>query len=496
MRAFNKSLGATGLALILVAGLMAPSQAQTDAEIDFGDDTSEWANDGECDDPRFTGEGMAAELEDVDIGKDASDCQAAFEDGAITLVEAEEIAGDPPVGPTTEIDFGDDTSEWANDGECDDMRFTGEGMAAELEDIDVAHDATDCRSLFEAGSITLAESDSGDAADVSAVDFGDDSSDWANDGECDDPRFTGAGMAAELEDIDIARDATDCQAAFEAGTISLVGDGDATAVGDIDFGDDSSDWANDLECDDPRFAGSGMASDPTEDDILRDASDCRQAFEDGTITLAEDAPDAPPMSPVSGSVLEALAARIDFGDDSGAWPNDGECDDPDFVGAGVVSDPSDSERLKDASDCRAAFLAGNASLKSVNDLGGVFDFGSDTSEWANDGQCDDWRFAGAGMAKKLSDVDVMGDASDCQALVDSGEITIKPVFTPDYVLGAPYDSSSVSFGDNSSSYADDGICDDPRFEGPGVASTLLDSDLEKDSADCQALFEAGKIVLR
>ncbi|MBJ3786439.1 hypothetical protein [Devosia sediminis] len=502
MRTFNKCLGATGLALILVAGLVAPSQAQSGADIDFGDDSSEWANDGECDDPRFTGEGMASELEDADIGKDATDCQAAFDAGSITLAETGEIAGDPPVG-SGDIDFGDDTSEWANDGECDDMRFTGEGMAAELEDVDVARDATDCRTAFEAGTITLAEPDEGDADATEPVttrpediDFGDDTSEWANDGECDDSRFAGSAMAEELEDADIGHDATDCRTAYEAGELTLVDTVSITPTpGQIDFGDDSSEWANDQECDDPRFAGSGMASDPTDEDILRDATDCRTAYEDGTITLAEDAPDQP-MTPVSGSVLEALAARIDFGDDSGAWPNDGECDDPDFFGAGVVTDPSDSERLKDASDCRAAFLAGNAALKSGSDLGGIFDFGSDTSEWANDGQCDDWRFTGEGMAKKLSSMDVLGDASDCQALVNSGEISIKPVFDPNYVLGAPYDSSGVNFGDNSSSYANDNICDDPRFEGPGVASTLLDSDLEKDSADCQALFEQGKITLR
>jgi hypothetical protein len=407
----------------------------------------------------------------------------------------------PGLAQTGDVDFGDDTSEWANDGECDDPRFTGTGMAGELEDADIGKDATDCRTLFEAGSISLAESEAPTpgtptVAAETEIDFGDDTSEWANDGECDDPRFAGTGMASELEDADIGKDATDCRTAFEAGTISLVGDGDPTMVGDIDFGDDSSEWANDQECDDPRFVGSGMASEPTDDDLMHDASDCRQAYEDGTITLAEDAPDQPSQTPVAGSVLEALAARIDFGDDSGTWPNDGECDDPDFVGSGVVSDPSDSERLKDASDCRAAFLAGNASLKSAGELGGVFDFGSDTSEWANDGQCDDWRFTGPGMAKKLSSVDVMGDASDCQALVDSGEISIKPVFDPNYILGAPYDTSGVEFGDNSSSYANDDICDDPRFEGPGVASTLLDSDLEHDSADCEALFEQGKIVLR
>ena len=407
----------------------------------------------------------------------------------------------PGLAQTADVDFGDDTSEWANDGECDDPRFTGAGMAAELEDADIGKDAADCRTLFEAGSISLAEGSDDTPSTPTAtantdIDFGDDSSDWANDGECDDPRFAGSAMAAELEDADIGRDATDCRTAFEAGNISLVGEGDPTMMGDIDFGDDTSEWANDQECDDPRFTGSGMASEPTEADLMHDASDCRQAYEDGTITLAENAPDEPSQTPVAGSVLEALAARIDFGDDSGTWPNDGECDDPDFIGSGVVMDPSDSERLKDASDCRAAFIAGNASLKSANELGGVFDYGQDTSEWANDGQCDDWRFTGAGMAKKLSSVDVMSDASDCQALEASGEISIKPVFTPDYILGAPYDTSGVEFGDNSSSYANDDVCDDPRFEGPGVAGTLLDSDLEKDSADCQALYEQGKIVLR
>ena len=199
MRAVNSRLGMTGLALILMAGLSAPVLAQdANADIDFGDDTSQWANDGECDDPRFTGEGAAAELEDADRGKDATDCRTAFEAGTVTLVDepaaapaAPSTPADPgtptapavPASTSSEIDFGDDTSEWANDGECDDPRFAGTGMAVDLEDTDIAHDATDCRTLFEAGSITLAEPDEGDAAATEPVstrpediDFGDDSS--------------------------------------------------------------------------------------------------------------------------------------------------------------------------------------------------------------------------------------------------------------------------------------------------------------------------------
>ncbi|MFC3703969.1 hypothetical protein ACFOOL_04290 [Devosia honganensis] len=343
-------------------------------------------------------------------------------------------------------------------------------------------------------------------AQTDAVDFGDDSSEWANDGECDDPRFVGAGMAVELIDADLRRDASDCRAAFEAGTIALAEEHDgaadamAAAAAAIDFGDDSSEWARDQECDDPRFAGPGMTSEPQDIDIGRDASDCRQAFADGTIALAEEEPPAaPPVAPPAASpaapALELLAARIDFGDDGGSWPHDGDCDDPDFTGIGAVSGGTERDRKGDASDCRAAFLAGTVALKSADDLGGVFDYGDDSSKWADDGECDDWRFGGAGMSKKLLAADVMADASDCRALEAAGQVSIKPVFQPDYALGAPYDGSAIDFGDDSSPYAEDGQCDDPRFEGPGVAGVLLDSDLKSDATDCRAAFEEGRAAL-
>ena len=40
--------------------------------------------------------------------------------------------------------------------------------------------------------------------------FGNDSSQWALDGECDDPRFQGSSMAVTLLDQDRFSDATDC----------------------------------------------------------------------------------------------------------------------------------------------------------------------------------------------------------------------------------------------------------------------------------------------
>ena len=63
-----------------------------------------------------------------------------------------------PASLSPSIDFGDDSGTWSRDGECDDPRFRGDGMAAPpLSDDDIRRDATDCRELFESGRITLTD---------------------------------------------------------------------------------------------------------------------------------------------------------------------------------------------------------------------------------------------------------------------------------------------------------------------------------------------------
>lgn len=52
-------------------------------------------------------------------------------------------------------DFGDDSGEYANDGTCDDVRFTGEGRSILLTDSHIRKDASDCRAAYEAGTITV-----------------------------------------------------------------------------------------------------------------------------------------------------------------------------------------------------------------------------------------------------------------------------------------------------------------------------------------------------
>ncbi len=205
----------------------------------------------------------------------------------------------------------------------------------------------------------------------SDIDFGDDSSQWANDGECDDPRFEGSGMNGVLLDEDLRRDATDCRAALAAGTIRYTG-GSAAAVAKtpvgtphpsgIDFGDDSSQWANDKECDDPRFRGRGVSSVLIADDLKKDASDCRAAFDRGDLSFREVyRDDYARRAPFS-------TEGIEFGDNKSQWANDGECDDPRFEGPGTGITVDPEGRLADADDCRKAFIAGRAALRPQDEI--------------------------------------------------------------------------------------------------------------------------------
>ena len=366
----------------------------------------------------------------------------------------------PALAQDTQIEFGDNASEWAEDGECDDARFTGEGMAFQPTQAEIMHDATDCEAAFNAGTVTLrpASEIAADAAEAATTPAPEETS----------PAEAAADEPATTEATADAPDAT-------AAETSAPDSAEASAD-DIDFGDNDSSWSKNGLCDDPRFEGSGMASVLNDADILHDAADCRIAFRDGLITLKT------PGGPTD----------IYFGDDSTPWPNDGECDDPRFTGEGMARNVYPENAAKDASDCRAAFDLGTVTYQGEQ-APEPFDYGSDSSVWANDGECDDLRFTGPGTDKKLLSEDVMGDATDCRTLEEAGSVTIRTVYTPEYIAGAPYDSSAIEFGDNSSSYANDDECDDPRFEGPGAAYSPSESHLNADADDCRAAYEAGRI---
>ena len=333
------------------ASLENPLSGTPGDSLDFGDDASEWAHDGECDDPRFVGDGMAEALLAGDKGRDAAD----------------PLSGTPG----DSLDFGDDASEWAHDGECDDPRFVGDGMA----------EAETCRGLFEQGRIRLKPQFEGAGASLEnplsgtpgdSPDFGDDASEWAHDGECDDPRFVGDGMAETLLAGDMGRDAADCRGLFEQGRIrlkpqfegagaSLENPLSGTPGDSPDFGDDASEWAHDGECDDPRFVGDGMAETLLAGDMGRDAADCRGLFEQGRIRLKPqfEGAGASLENPLSGTPGDSP----DFGDDASEWAHDGECDDPRFVGDGMAETLLAGDMGRDAADCRGLFEQGRIRLK-------------------------------------------------------------------------------------------------------------------------------------
>lgn len=127
----------------------------------------------------------------------------------------------------------------------------------------------------------------------------------------------------------------------------------------------------------------------------------------------------------------AAAQSIKFGDDSGGYPNDDECDDRRFYGPGVVSGELNWESLgKDASDCRTAVEAGRATLWVLDDARaatscGALRWGDDSSEYSNDGVCDDPRFEGVGAASILIQDDSGRDATDCRRLCEFGLIFLR-----------------------------------------------------------------------
>ena len=240
--------------LILFA-LSLPAAAQ---QVDFGDDSSQWANDGECDDKRFTGTGMATILLDADIGRDATDCRAGYEAGRLQLATG---GGQPPVTPPmtpppTSGGFGG-----AGGGKVD--RVQGGGFSTPPVPSELI---------------------------IDGIRFGDDSGPVSNDGECDDRRFSGAGMAATLSWENMSRDASDCAAAYRAGAVYLWDEASAQAATNcqaISFGDDSGEYPNDYECDDYRFEGRGVGMNLFLDTAGTDASDCRRLCDYGMLSLRD-----------------------------------------------------------------------------------------------------------------------------------------------------------------------------------------------------------------
>ena len=232
-----------------------PSQADAEA------DKSEGAADAE------SSEGTEEDTTDIDVSADADaeieGAEDASEDvggDAADIAETPEAASEmeTPADEAGEVDFGDDASVFAMDGECDDPRFMGDGMTStSLLEEDIGHDATDCRTAYEAGRLSLR-----DSAGTEAV----------------EKKENAARTPQEAEDPSSDKVKREPQTAPEG----IVFNG-------INFGDNESQWAGDGECDDPRFAGEGMTETPLlAKDAHHDANDCRAAWRTGGGRRAED----------------------------------------------------------------------------------------------------------------------------------------------------------------------------------------------------------------
>ena len=95
---------------------------------------------------------MATDLDRDDIGMDARDCEKLYLAEKIQLwILAEAQAATK----FSNLELGNNSSEWANDGECDDIRFEGPGTASMTSDNDTKKDANDCRNALKFGQAFL-----------------------------------------------------------------------------------------------------------------------------------------------------------------------------------------------------------------------------------------------------------------------------------------------------------------------------------------------------
>ena len=512
-----------------------------DTGIAFGDDSSDWAYDGECDDPRFTGEAMAGSLSATHMLADATDCRQAFEDGRVALFSFELLwASASALDLPADFDFGDDSSEWAFDGECDDPRFAGEATAAELDQRNEFRDATDCGKALLTARVQVHMLPDG-------FEEGEDDGPWAGNGICNDPRFVpDPRHSSATKHVDGAegRDATDCVRSYLLRHVWTTWEDTGVA-----FGDDSGEWARDGECDDPRFVGEAMASSPNAMHILRDATDCRESFEDERVALF-----SPELLAASPGVSD-LPPGFELGDDSSEWAFDGECDDLRFVGEAMAAAPDEDDVFSDRTDCGRALLTAGVQVRSLpegiaageddgpwagnkvcNDPRFVPDprhsfavehldgaegrdatdcvsgyllrrvwttwkdtgiaFGDESSEWADDGECDDPRFVGEAMAGSPSARNLLRDATDCREAFEDERIELFSVGLLAASPQAPDLPPGFELGDDSGEWAFDGECDDPRFGGEAVAAGAAEDDAFRDATDCGKALLAGTATIR
>jgi len=147
------------------------------------------------------------------------------------------------------------------------------------------------------------------------------------------------------------------------------------------------------------------------------------------VTVASPAMAESPKVPGLAPSIQMLST-VDFGDNSGPYADDWECDDSRFIGWGVATSTDSSNNGTDASDCRHLFEIGQLRVNRTQaefpaEMCAQVNFGTDEGAYSHDKECDDPRFTGAAMHSILNFEDLGRDASDCQALCESGAIWLR-----------------------------------------------------------------------
>lgn len=131
-----------------------PAAAAQRPDVDFGDADGREAGDGLCADRRFTGAGMSpAPWSPLDVRNDMTDCRDQWRAGRIDWRTPSTLGIAAITGLHDGIDFGMDGGSWANDGQCDDLRFAGPGMAPPAVLRQSGSDRSDCLVAYLANRV-------------------------------------------------------------------------------------------------------------------------------------------------------------------------------------------------------------------------------------------------------------------------------------------------------------------------------------------------------
>jgi len=138
---------------------------------------------------------------------------------------------------------------------------------------------------------------------------------------------------------------------------------------------------------------------------------------------------------------------------------------------------------------RLTVLLALAVFAAANVYAEPIPYGVDSGQYTRDGECDDPRFTGPGVVTDNDWTSAGRDATDCKKAVTAGA-----TFWYDPSNLTPVACDVTDFGDDSSSDANDGYCDDNRFFGMTSGINFAE-DNGKDATDCEAACEAKTIFV-